>query len=123
MKPTLLVAVAGGALGVWAGFNSWQSDTATTTFYAGLSVLIGGNLLLCSWAWWKATPGSGDAMVMPTLVLLSSGILVGILPRLFWPSSDGAHVVGSLVSAAIVISTAIVQFRKRRRLRDKARPV
>lgn len=123
MKLMLLVAAAAGAVGVWAGFNSWQLGPVTTTIQSGLAVLVGGNLLMCSWVWARAKPGSGDAMVMPTLLLLSAAILIGILPRLLWPLNDGRHMVGSIASAVIVIVIAVVQIRKRRRLRDQATPV
>ena len=123
MKLLLPVAVVAGALGVWAGFNGWQSGAVRTTGHAVLAVLVGGNLLICSWAWWRAKPGSGDATVLPTLMLLSAAMLIGILPRLFWPSSDDMQVVGSTASAVIVIAIAMVQIRKRKRLRNQARPL
>lgn len=123
MKPIILVAAVAGALGIWAGFNGWQSTAITTTIHAGVALVIGGNLLVCSWVWSRAKPGSGDAMVLPTVILLSAAILVGILPRLFWPSADGVHMASSIASAAIVTVIAVVQSRKRRRLRDQARPV
>lgn len=123
MRLMLLVAVVAGVVGIWAGVNSWQLGPVTTTIQSGLAVLVGGNLLMCSWAWSRAKPGSGDAMVMPTLLLLSGAILIGILPRLFWPSNDGRHMVGSIASSVIVTVIAVVQIRKRRRLRDQAKSV
>jgi hypothetical protein len=123
MKLMILVAVVAGVIGAWAGFNSWQSGPVTTTIHSALSVLIGGNMLMCSWAWWRAKPGSGDATVMTTLMLLSGAILLGILPRLFWPTNDGRHLVGSISSALIVTVIAVVQIRNRRRLGGQSKPV
>ena len=39
---------------------------------AGLAIVIGSNLVLCLWLWYRAPPGSGDAMVMPVVALLWS---------------------------------------------------
>jgi hypothetical protein len=118
----LLGALVAGAIGVWAGFDGWQSGTPTMRVYAAVAVLTGGNLLFCSWLWWRAKPDSADAMVLPTLLLLSGGMLIGIVPRLFWPSAGGIHVAGSIASAVVVIAITVVQIRRRRRLRDQARP-
>ena len=122
MKLMLFVTAVAGAVGVWAGFSGWQLGVVRTTVEAGVTVLTGGSLLICSWAWWRAKPGSGDAMVSPTLMLLWAGLLIGILPRLFWPSADNVHMVGSIASAVIVTAIAVVEFRKRRRLRAQAKP-
>jgi hypothetical protein len=119
----LWLALVAGMIGVWAGFNFGRSDTITTNIHAGLAALIGANLLFSSWVWWRATPGSGDAMVMPTVILISAAMLIGILPRLLWPSNDGSHMVGSIASAVIVTFLAFVQIRKRRRLRDHQRAI
>jgi hypothetical protein len=119
MKLMLGVAAVAGAIGVWAGFNAWQSAAVTTTVYAGLAVLAGGNLFFCSWLRWRAQPGSGDAMVLPTLILLSAAMLIGILPRLLWPAAEVLHIAGSVTSALIATSAAVVQIRKRRRLRKQ----
>jgi hypothetical protein len=50
-------------------------------------------------------------------------MLIGILPRLVWPSTDSAHVAGSIASAAIVTVIAVLQLRERRRRRDQATTV
>lgn len=121
MKPMLLAVLVAGAIGLWAGFNFGRSGTVTTSIHAGLAVLIGANLLFSSWVWWRAKPGSGDAMVLPTLMLILAAMLIAILPRLFWPSNDGSHMVGSVASAVIATFIAVVQIRKRRRLRDHAK--
>ena len=124
MKPILLVAVVAGSFAMWAGFISWQSGAVTTTVFAGLTVLIGGSLLTCSWLWWNDKLASGDGTVIPTLILLlCGGTLIGILPRLFSLSSDGSNLVGSVATAILIATAAIVQSRKRRKLRDKSEPV
>ena len=124
MKKMMLgVAAVAGAIGVWAGLNASQSAAITTTVHAGLAVLIGGNLLLCSWLWWRAKPGSGDAMVLPTIILLSAVMLIGILPRLFWPTAEGLQMTAKVASSLILASVVVVQFRTRRRLRQQTGPV
>ena len=121
VKPLLLASVVAGAIGLWAGFNFGRSGTVATSVHAGLAVLVGAILLFSSWVWWRAKPGSGDAMVLPTVMFISAAMLLGILPRLFWPSTDGSHMVGSIASAVIMTFIAVVQIRKRRRLRDQVR--
>ena len=119
MRPMLWLALVVGMIGIWAGFTFGRSDSITTNIYAGLAALIGANLLFSSWVCWKATPRSGDVMAMPTVMLISAAMLIGFLPRLLWPSNDMSHIVGSLASAVIVTVLALVQIRKRRRLRDQ----
>jgi hypothetical protein len=121
MKPMLLIVLVAAVLGGWAGFTFGRSATVATGVHAAIGVLIGANLLFSSWLWWRAKPGSGDAMALPTVMLLSAAMLIGILPRVFWPSSDNSHMAGSIASAIIVTLIAAVQIRKRRRLREQAR--
>lgn len=118
-----LTAVVAAALGFWAGVSAWQSAGVGTNILAGVAILIGGNLLFCLWVWRRAPPGSGDAMVLPTLVVLSASMLLGILPRLFWPAAEGLQIAGSIANVAIVTVLVVRQARNRRRLRRAARPV
>ena len=121
MKPMLLAVLVAGATGLWAGFNFGRSGTVGTRIHAGLAVLIGANILFSAWVWWRANPGSGDAMVLPSVMLISAAMLIAILPRLFWPSNDGSHMIGSIAGALIVTSIAVARIRKRRRLRNHAK--
>jgi hypothetical protein len=123
MRPILIVALVAGVVGVWAGFTFGQSDTATTNVHAALAVLAGANLLFSAWVWRRAKSGSGDAMVLPTVMLVLVAMLIGILPRLIWPATDSVHVAGSIASAAIVTVIAVLQLRQRRRRRDQATTV
>jgi hypothetical protein len=121
MKRTLGLAAVVTAVGVWAGFSAWHSASVMTTFRAGLAILFGGNLVICLWLWARAQPGSGDAMVLPTLVLLSASMLLGILPRLFWPAAGRLHIAGSVASLIVPTVLVILQIRRRRSLRRGAR--
>jgi hypothetical protein len=123
MRPMLWLVLVAGMIGVWVGFTFGRSDSITTNIHAGLAALIGANLMFSSWVWWRATPGSGDAKVMPTVMLISAAMLIGILPRVLWPSNDVSHAVGSIASALIVTFLAFLQIRKRRRLRDQQRAI
>ena len=120
MKPMLGVAVAAVGFGLWAGFNGWSSPPILKTVNAGLSALIGANLLFCSWLLWRAKPGSGDATVLPMLIVLSVAILLGNLPRLLWPESDALRMAGSIACLLIVTIVLVVEMRKRRRLRQRS---
>jgi hypothetical protein len=118
-----LAAVVAAVLGFWGGVSAWHSAGVGTNILAGAAILIGGNLLFCVWLWRRAQPGSGDAMVLPSLVVLSTSMLLGILPRLFWPAAENLQIVGSIASVLGVTVMAVMQIRNRRRLRRAARPV
>jgi hypothetical protein len=117
MRRILPVALVAGALGVWAGVNGWESGTVATRVHGVLAVLVGGNLVFCAWVLRKAKPGSGEAIALPPLMFGMGAMLIGILPRLFWPSEGAIHLAGSLASVALMIIVVVVQIRHRRKLR------
>jgi hypothetical protein len=121
MKRILVFAIAAFALGLWGGMRAWQSATVAVTFQAGLAFVIACNLLLCLWLWYRARPGSGDAIVLPSVALMSASMLVGILPRLLWPDLKGLQLAGTIVSAIVVTVLLTIQIRHRLRLRRNAR--
>ena len=114
MKRVLGVAIVAAALGVWGGVRAWQSASVSGNIQAALAIVIGGNLILCLWVWYRARPGSGDAMVMPATVMLSAAMLVGILPRVFWPAAEGIHIAGSIASLIVTTVVLIMQIRRLR---------
>ena len=122
MKRVLGLAVVAVALGVWGGVRAQQSGSGLAV-ETGLAIVIGFNVVLCLWVWYRARPRSGDAMVMPVLALLSASMLLGILPRLIWPAAESIHVAGSIGSIIVTIVVAVIQVRRRRRLRRSPRPV
>ena len=117
MRRILPGALVAGAFGVWAGVNGLESGPVATRVHGVLAVLVGGNLLFCAWVLRKAKPGSGEAIALPPLMLGMGALLIGILPRLFWPSEEGIHLAGSLASAALMTIVVVVQIRHRRKLR------
>jgi hypothetical protein len=121
MKRILVFAIAAFALGLWGGMRAWQSATVAVTFQAGLAFVIACNLLLCLWLWYRARPGSGDAIVLPSVALMSASMLVGILPRLLWPDLKGLQLAGTIVSVIVVTVLLTIQIRHRLRLRRNAR--
>ncbi len=122
MKRILGFAIAAFALGVWGGMRARQSAAGMVTFQAGLAFVIACNLLLCLWLLYRARPGSGDAMVLPSVALLSASMLVGILPRLLWPDLKGLQHAGTIVSIIVPTVLLTMQIRHWRRLRRNARP-
>ena len=121
MKPVLgwavVVAALGLALGIWGGIQAYESASLSSKTEAGLAIVIGCNLLFCLWLWYRARPGSGDAMAVPIIALLSAAMLVGILPRVFWPADEGIHIAGSIASIIATTAVVIILLRRRRRLR------
>jgi hypothetical protein len=126
VKRVLGLAVVAVVVGVWGGIRAWQSASIASEIQTWSAIVIGCNLALCLWLWYRARPGSGDAMVVPGIALLSGSMLVGILPRLFWPAAGGIHMAGSIASIILTTGVVIMQIRQIRRwrsLRRSARPV
>ena len=101
------------ALGVWGGVHTWPSASVAMNMQAGLAIVVGCNLVLCLWVWYRAPRGSGDT-IMPVIALLMAAMLTGNLPRLFWPAAEGIHIAGSIASM-IVTTVAVVMLIRRRR--------
>jgi uncharacterized protein (TIGR03382 family) len=66
------------------------------------------------WLWYRAPAGSGDAMVAPTLVMLSTAMLLGAVPRVLWPDSGAVRYGGTAASIALLLAVVVVQVRRRR---------
>ena len=115
----VVVGALGLALGIWGGIQAYRSSSISAEIQAGLAIVIGCNLLLCLWLWYRSRPGSGEAMIAPDMALLSASMLVGILPQVVWPADEGIRIVASV--ASIIGSTAvlIIQLRRRRGLRRR----
>ena len=77
-----------------------------------LVVFIVCNLLFMGWYWYRARPGSQGRLLMPQLMLLSVAMLVGILPRVLWPSAERVKIAGSTVSIILTIAAMIVGVRR-----------
>jgi FtsH-binding integral membrane protein len=115
MKRVIGLALVAAAVGVWAGIRAWPSGSTVQT---GLAIVIGGNLLMCLWLWYRARPGSGDAMVLPGVALLSASMLIGIVPRLFWPGAERLHIAASIASLIVTTGLLVTQIRQIRRRRE-----
>jgi hypothetical protein len=87
-----------------------------------LVVIIGGNLLFMLWLWYRAVPGSGARPVLPAQIVLSISMLVGILPRVLWPTAERLTISGSIASVILTIVAVVVGVRRQRRLRANVRP-
>ena len=100
------------ALGVWGGVRAWQSASVGVDAQPGLAIVIGANLVLCLWVWYRARPGSGAARAMPVISLLMAAMLLGKLPRVFWPAAEGIHLAGSIASIIVTTVVSIMQIRR-----------
>jgi hypothetical protein len=118
MKWLIGLALAAFGLGVWAASRADGSALIETRFQTGIAIFLGCNLLFGIWVWWRAKPGSGDRMLMPTNSLMTAAMLIGILPRLFWPAAQSAHIAATIVSLGVMAVTVIVQHRRRKRIRQ-----
>ena len=116
---TVVVAALGSALGIWGGIQAYRSSSISAEIQVGLVIVIGCNLLLCLWLWYRAKSGSGDAMNAPVIALLSASMLVGILPRVVWPADEGIRIAASIASIIGTTAVLIIQLRRRRRLRRR----
>ena len=86
-----------------------------------LVVFIGGNLLFMLWLWYRALPGSGPRLVVPAQIVLSISMLVGILPRVLWPTAERLKISSSIASIILTIVAVVVGVRRQRRLRASVR--
>jgi len=108
------------AIGLGAGVAAYGSASVMDNIQVGFAMLFGANLLFSLWIWHRAEVGSGDAMVAPTLVLVSASMLLGILPRVLWPTDGRLQIAGSVVSMTVLTVLVIQRIRGRRK---GARPV
>lgn len=128
MKRVLGVAVVALAIGIWWAVRAWQSASIAVNKDAVLAVVLAANLVLCLWVFW-AGPRSGAVKAMPVVALLTAAMLLGILPKLFWPAADGIHMAGRIASLSVSagvwlvgIRRIVIEIRRRRTLRG-ATPV
>jgi hypothetical protein len=118
MKRINWFAVLLALLGVWVGFRAGSSPSLAMAIQAAVAIVVGGNLLLMLWLWRRARPDSGEAAVLPGMLLLSVSMLVGLVPRL-WPASEGLQIGASVVSVVlVVISVAWMRRRTSAKIAD-----
>ncbi len=114
MKLVIGVVVVAVALGMWAGFRASESVSVMAQVDKVFAVFITLQFIASLWMWYRAPGGSGDAMVAPTLVLVSVALLLGVLPRALWPESDVIRHGGTVASGALLLTFVVVQVRRRR---------
>jgi peptidoglycan/LPS O-acetylase OafA/YrhL len=122
MKRAAAIGVVALAIGIGAGVYASRSAESTFSIQTGVAVLLGGDLLFCLWLWYRARPGSGDAIFLPVLVLLLIAALVGLLPRLLWPAIEPLRMAGSVASVLLTALAVLISFKRRRRLPQRGRP-
>jgi hypothetical protein len=113
----VVVAALGLAAGFWVGIQAHRPASASARIEAGLAIVIGCNLVLQLWLWYRARPGSGDATAAPGFALLSAAMLVGILPRVLWPEDETVRISGSVASMLATTAAVVIQLRHLRRIR------
>ena len=112
MKRVLSVAVVALAIGVWAGIRAWPSASVAVNKDTVIAIVLGGNLVLCLWVWYWARPRAGAVKAMPFVALLTVAMLLGILPKLFWPAADGIHIAGTVASLIVMTGISVMQIRR-----------
>jgi heme A synthase len=83
-----------------------------------LAIFLGANILFMSWLWYRARPESGDRLVLPTMILMSVAMLIGILPIVLWPHWEAVQITGSIASVLLTGVVLIASLRRTRRLRQ-----
>ena len=114
MKRMIWFPVVLALLGGWAGFRAWNSASTVMALQSGAAILLGGNLLFMTWLWRRARPDSGDALLLPGIILFAAAVLIGLVPRLLWPAREGLQISASVVSVVLAI-VAVVWIRRRSR--------
>jgi hypothetical protein len=112
MRRVLAVAAVALALGVWGGVRAWQSGSGAVSKDAVIAIVLGANLVLCLGVWYWARPRSAALGVMKVVTLLTVAMLLGILPRLFWPAAERLHVAGTIASLIVTTGIAFTQIRR-----------
>jgi hypothetical protein len=74
------------------------------------------------WLWYRAIPGSGSRLGLPAQIVLSISMLVGILPRVLWPTAERLKISSSIASITLTIVAVVLGVRRQRRLRASVRP-
>jgi len=114
MKLVIGVVVVAMALGMWAGFRASESASVMAQVDRAFAVFITLQFIASLWMWYRAPGGSGDAMVAPTLVMVSGAMLLGVLPRALWPESDAIRHAGTVASSALLLTLVVVHVRRQR---------
>ena len=65
-------------------------------------------------AWWRARPGSSEAIFGPAVLVQVTAMFVGMLPQLFAPKLETVRNAGSVASIVLTVVAFIIY---RRRLR------
>ena len=77
-----------------------------------LVVFIASNGLFIAWLWYRARPESGERTVLPMFLLLSISMLVGLLPRVLWPTAERVKIGGSIASIILTVLATIIGARR-----------
>jgi hypothetical protein len=107
----LLVVIA--VLGVMSGFQAWYSPSPWMKVQGAAAILISVNLLFITWQWGWGRPGFREAMF--AFILISVAMLVGFMPRVFWPTQEVLGIGASGVSIILSIIAVILVLRWNRR--------
>jgi magnesium-transporting ATPase (P-type) len=112
MKRGLGVAVVALVIAAWAGIRAWPSASVAVNNDTVIAIVLGVNLVLCLSVWYWARPRAGAVKAMPFVALLMVAMLLGLLPRLFWPAADGIHVAGTVASLIVTTGMSVMQVRR-----------
>lgn len=94
-----LVAIAVG-LGLWAGLRVGNPDGEA--FRLTIVLLAAASLLTTAAVWLRVPLGSFQRAALRLNGEVSVAMLVGELPRLFWPAATAVHLWAGLVSLGLL---------------------
>jgi hypothetical protein len=86
-----------------------------TTLKIVAVVLVGISLVAQGWMWRQLRRDGGDTSVLVPMFTVCVSMLIGVLPRLLWPSHESVQIAGSVVS---IVLTSIAMVLSMRRVLD-----
>ena len=120
MKPIVLISlvcIVAMALGIAAGLSVWQSASLMAKVDVAIALTFGVMLLFSLWHWSRAEPNTHDRRSLSTLMMVSAALLLGALPRVFWPEGGWPRAAASILALCASLGTLIWLLRARRKQR------
>jgi hypothetical protein len=100
------------ALAIWGGLRVWQSAAAGADTQLWLALVLGANLFLSLWVWYRAQPSGSWGGLLPSVSLLMAAMLLEELPQVLWPADESVHLAGSIAGSVVIGAVIVMQVRR-----------